>query len=801
MTLVLCLASAPFATCAQAVSAACPGPPAVLASTQPNIFSEQQEQWLGDAIGDMLDSEYKPVQDPAQNEYLSHITQRLLAVLPPTTIQFRVLIVDSYDVNGFSFAGGRIYITRKLVANAKNEDEVAGVIGHEMGHILSHQIAIEMTTNFKRLLNVTSVTDKADIYAKFQRLVDASMKDKHRERSGESEERENEADTVSVYATAAAGYHPQSYSEFWDRMFFVDGKVGGKLSDFFGTTRPESKRLRSILKLVNALPPGCGATQVSDTPEFERWHTLVTANQAVAIEASAKPISEIALTPPLRMDLDRLRFSRDGKYILAQDESSISVFSRDTHEFLFRFDAEQALPAEFSPDSQHIVFHTPGLHTEDWSIADQKLVVSHEPLARHTCLESKLSPDGRTLFCVSFNQAEWEIDLTMIDVETGQVVFQKNSFFRPNFNFLVALTVNSLSRTPSDILVSSFSPDGNTLLIGPGGEKLAFDLRSRTPIHLNGGIENVINGSYAFLGNDKILGINIADNKNSGIFSFPDGKRLQNVTVGVHDLEPVSGGEYALTHSLNDYAVGLINVSEAKVVVESKTPSMDIWNDWLINENADGGILLCKLNDGTVPHVGLKLPLSPLGPGLRGALSTDGRLLALSTRSRSGVWDLATGERLILAHTFNSAAFDADNSLYAEFPTYSKQDRHISHITFSPFKSTDAPYKEDDSTKLDAGMLQEWRSAAKQKESVELIVHDVRDNSILWRRIFAEGEPAHSPNISGRQILFSFPLKTDFAKDRLKHEASLAAQGAVVKDKDLGRLIQIIDSATGNILH
>ena len=66
-------------------------------------------------------------------------------------------------------------------------------------------------------------------------------------------------------------------------MFFVDGKVGGRLSDFFGTTKPESKRLRAILKLVNSLPPGCGASESSASVEFQHWQTLVTANQSAAI--------------------------------------------------------------------------------------------------------------------------------------------------------------------------------------------------------------------------------------------------------------------------------------------------------------------------------------------------------------------------------------------------------------------------------------------------------------------------------------------------------------------------------------
>jgi predicted Zn-dependent protease len=214
--LILVLASTIFPAVAQNTSKGCPAPPAILASTQPNIFSEQQEQWLGDAMADQIERRYKIVQDPAQNEYLAHIAKRLLAALPPTTIQFRVVLVDSPSINAFSLAGGRIYVFRKLVANARNEDEVASVIGHEMGHILSHQFAIRTTADLKRLLGVTSVGDKADIYAKFQRLIDASMKDKHPSQSGNSDEKQDEADTVSMYAIAAAGYRPQAFSEFWE---------------------------------------------------------------------------------------------------------------------------------------------------------------------------------------------------------------------------------------------------------------------------------------------------------------------------------------------------------------------------------------------------------------------------------------------------------------------------------------------------------------------------------------------------------------------------------------------------------
>ena len=484
---------------AQAVSAArngCPAPPAVLKLTQPNIFSEQQEQWLGDAMADQIERYFKPVQDPAENEYLDHIVKRLLAALPPTKIQFRVVLIDASSVNAFSIAGGRIYVFRKLVANAKNEDEVASVIGHEMGHILSHQFAIRATADFNRLLGVTSVGDKADIYAKFQRLIDAELKDKHPSQSGNSDEKQDEADTVSMYAIAAAGYRPQAFAEFWNRMFFVDGKVGGPLADFFGTTKPEQKRLREILKLVNALPPGCGATQPTNSPEFQHWQALVIANQPASVEADVKPLAEVSLTPALRIGVQRLRFSRDGKYILAQDETSISVLSREPYSKLFRFDAEDALPAEFSPDSQRIVFQTPGLHTEEWSVPDQKLLTAHEPITREPCFESRISPDGRTLFCLTLRREDLTLtlDLTVLDTATGNTLFQKKGFMDLSVETFIILDIFHRLSSFEYLLPGSVSADGNVFLLGAGANKMAFDLRTQAPVPVGKDIKSSING-------------------------------------------------------------------------------------------------------------------------------------------------------------------------------------------------------------------------------------------------------------------------------------------------------------------
>ena len=135
----------------------CGAPPIAPPNSQPNIFNDQQEVWLGDAMADRVEREYKPARDAAQSAYLQVIVDKLAAKLPPTAIKFRVLVVDSPEINGFSLAGGRIYITRKLAASARNDDELATVLGHEMGHIATHQFTFETTRDLQRLLGILGV--------------------------------------------------------------------------------------------------------------------------------------------------------------------------------------------------------------------------------------------------------------------------------------------------------------------------------------------------------------------------------------------------------------------------------------------------------------------------------------------------------------------------------------------------------------------------------------------------------------------------------------------------------------------
>ena len=778
---------------------ACGPPPVVAANSQPNIFSEQQEQWLGDAMADMVERDYRPARDPSQSAYLQKIVDKLAATLPDTHIQFRAVMVDSSGVNGFSLAGGHIYLTRKLAATAQSDDELAAVLGHEMGHIASHQFAFETTRDLKRLLGITSVGDRADVYEKFQKLTDARMKDRHPGKSGDSDDDQGEADKIGVYATAAAGYRPKAFAEFWDRAFFVEGKTGGRMSDFFGITKPDQKRLRGMLKMSADLPPDCGAKLPASGDAFARWHRGVVANQAVEETTTIAGEKTVKLTPPLHMDLERVRFSPDGKTILAQDEGSVFTITREPYAVQFRFDAENALPAQFSPDSQKIVFGTPGLHSEEWSVADKKMVVAHEPLSRHECLESKLSPDGRTVMCVALDEENWEMTLTLLDSDTGAVVWEKKDFFQPSF--FIALLMSYSHGLDSTVawLPSSFSTDGNTLLIGPGDHKLAFDLRTRVPIKIAGDLKSKVTGSYAFIGNDEVAGVNGYEPKSSGIFSFPDGKLVRKMNLPVPALRSVSGPggkQYVLLSGLTDTAIGLADLESGKILLTSKTPVLDMWDGYVLSENIDGSVLLSRMTaDGLGEKQRLTLPLSPLG-GLRSvAVSPNGKHLALSALNRGGVWDLATGKQEFLLNGFTSAIWADDDSLYAEFPKIGKADRHVGQFVMTSRAATILTYTIDDKVHMNYGQLTEWKQL--KKGGWELTVHNLADASVLWTKTFPDSSPRYTESFGGRELLFTSPLKLNSVKTLLKQNETLAAEAAVVKDKDNGRLIEVVDRMTG----
>src|SRR5258708_1426532 len=254
----------------------CPLPPAIQpVQAGANIFSDQQEVDLGDAMAESVANRSHLVEDDALNAYLRSLGERLVQHLPPTHMKFRFYLIELPEVNAFSIAGGRVYISRKIVALAQTDDELAGILAHELGHIVTHQISISMTARFREVLGVKQVGDRADVFEKFHQYVENAARKPAR---GEFEEGKTQyvADQVALYAMARAGYAPHAYVDLWDRFQQTHGKTGSWFSDLFGATKPSERRLREMLKNVSALPSGCADIPPgSRTADFAKWQAKV----------------------------------------------------------------------------------------------------------------------------------------------------------------------------------------------------------------------------------------------------------------------------------------------------------------------------------------------------------------------------------------------------------------------------------------------------------------------------------------------------------------------------------------------
>jgi predicted Zn-dependent protease len=128
----------------------CPLPPAIVPlSPYVDMFSDQQEVDLGDVLAESIAQHIKIIDNDRLTAYLRTLGDRLVTHLPPTNLKFRFYLVELPNVNAFSIAGGRVYMSRKMVALTQNEDELAGVLAHELGHIVTHQTSIEITRRFR----------------------------------------------------------------------------------------------------------------------------------------------------------------------------------------------------------------------------------------------------------------------------------------------------------------------------------------------------------------------------------------------------------------------------------------------------------------------------------------------------------------------------------------------------------------------------------------------------------------------------------------------------------------------------
>ena len=794
----------------QAQQKNCLPAPVAAASAEPNIFSEEQEIFLGEAIAEQVQKEYSIIEDKALVSYLNAMGERLIRHLPLKQTKLRFFFVDLPEANAFVLPGGRIYVSRKLVGLAQNEDELASVISHELGHLAARDTAIEMTRRFREVLGLNSVSDRRDVFERYNQLIDNVAR-----KPGAFKERDREkgqlvADQIGFNAFVNAGYDPKAVARFWDRVNEVKGKTGSFFSDLFGTTRPEQRRLREMLNALSSLPAGCVPDRTaSASDEFKQWQATVVAYSGSGRNESLRHLTtKLELSPPLRSDISHIKFSPDGKHLLVQDESSINVMTREPFEPIFRIEAPDAYSAHFTPDSHDLIFHTSNLRVEKWSVPDKKMTDVREIVVNKGCLQTHLAPDGRLLACVTP-----KFDLRLIEVSSGKVVFEKKEFFVPNYEFIAMISgVASIRLNSVDLGLSllnmGFSPSGRYFAagyyerrIGGGETSLILELPGMTKVSVSDNVKSAIANGFTFMTDNRLVGINRDNTEKSPLMTFPEGKVLGEYALWRRNMVPAAHGDYLIIRPVRNYAAGVLDLKKKTIVKVNQQSALDIYDNVLVVEMRNGEVGLYQM-EGNKVLATAELPQSSLSGLVASELSPNADYVVLSSRSRGGIWDLRTGKALMSLRGFRGGYVSPDGHLYADFPKYETAERNVAKLNFKtgeivPGKKLEYPNTRQIGPYVLVVKAAKMNAFDHYNHDVVIDVYDSASMKLLWSKTYPKEAPYAWVDYRQQTASLLWDITDEAARDEIKNDPALSQKLTNLKEKSADYLVKVLDMRDG----
>lgn len=167
-----------------------------------SIISKDQEISIGRDVAKQLEKEYGLVDDPVLQERVNRIGQSLVAVSDRRDLPYSFKVLNSKEINALAAPGGFIYVFKGLVDLMPSDDELAGVIGHEVGHVVKRHTVRQMEKSLG--MSILFGVIFGDKGAFLQNLAFNAIM------AGYSRDDEREADKLGFLHSYKAGYNPYS---------------------------------------------------------------------------------------------------------------------------------------------------------------------------------------------------------------------------------------------------------------------------------------------------------------------------------------------------------------------------------------------------------------------------------------------------------------------------------------------------------------------------------------------------------------------------------------------------------------
>jgi len=228
-----------------------------------NVVSESKEVNIGRGADPQIIQRFGYYRNPALQNYVDGVGQKLARVCRRNDITYHFTVLDTDMENAFAVPGGYIYITRGLLAMMNNEAELAGVLGHEVGHVVGRDSATLMSQSMIAQIAVLAGAagaatggGSAELAAATNQLFNSVM-------LGYSREKEYLADEQSVDYVMKAGYDPLQMACFLRTLSFSSQGYTG--AQQYLTTHPyifdRISRVQAKAKVTHAMDNAMGQLQ------------------------------------------------------------------------------------------------------------------------------------------------------------------------------------------------------------------------------------------------------------------------------------------------------------------------------------------------------------------------------------------------------------------------------------------------------------------------------------------------------------------------------------------------------------
>ena len=222
---------------------------------------------IGKQYAMMVEQNAKMIQDPVITEYVNRIGQNLVRN-SDAKVPFTIKVIDSDEINAFALPGGFFYVNSGLILAADEEAELAGVMAHEIAHVAARHATREMTrANYAQIATtpLMFVITSWGVYEATNIALGLAMPMAFMKFSRTFE---SEADYLGLEYMYKAGYDPQAFVSFFEKIQAREKQKPGTLSKAFASHPPTPDRIaKSQAEIKDLLPSR--SEYVVDTSEFD----------------------------------------------------------------------------------------------------------------------------------------------------------------------------------------------------------------------------------------------------------------------------------------------------------------------------------------------------------------------------------------------------------------------------------------------------------------------------------------------------------------------------------------------------